>query len=102
MSFTPLRADRSCQRRTNWRFDLDPALIEMLSEALVRLGYTAQRVADRLLIFRAAHPKLQVLCVLESGRVQLRVHPTVPEMERRATAEALYANLCRCLASGVA
>ena len=97
MSLSELRADRSCQRRTNWRFDVDPKLVRVLTEALDQLGYAGQLVNDRLLIFRGPHPKLQVLCVLATGRVQLRVHPTVPETERRLTAEGLYVSLCRSL-----
>lgn len=92
-----LRRDSACCRDLNWRTDLPPAITPApVEKRLGRHGWVS----------RAAHPALRVLrhpegheiaWVLDSGRVQIRVHVTVPRDERRRQAENLLRELEDCL-----
>ena len=94
---TPLRLDSSCCRQLNWRTDVpdgvDPDGLETL---LAKRGWTN----------RCHHPALKVLShvqghevawVVGSGRMQLRIHVTIEESERRGRALELYAGFQDCL-----
>ncbi len=94
---TPLRPDSACCRQLNWRTDLprdlDPARFEAL---LAARGWTRRCRHPALKVLRHAEGH-EVAWVPASGRVQLRVHVTVAEPERRSRALEIHAGLERCL-----
>lgn len=76
-----------------WRCDLPAELPwERLSSELVAMGLRP-RPAVRGLIRFANDGDDELVLVTTTGRVQIRVHYTVPEHERRFAAERLFQTL---------
>ncbi len=94
---TPLILDSACCRQLNWRTDLpvdiDAAGLEGL---LAEQGWTNRCRFPALKVLRHAQGH-EAAWVVASGRVQLRVHITVEEPDRRARALELYAGFRDCL-----
>lgn len=85
-----LTREVTCIRSMAWRCDL-PAEFpwERLSSELVASGLQS-RPAVRGLVRFANDGGDELVLVTGTGRVQLRVHYTVPEHERRFAAERLF------------
>lgn len=96
-TLTPLRLDSACCRDLNWRTDLPPGVRPAPVEAcLGERGWTARSHHGVLRVLR--HPEgHEMAWVVDSGRVQIRVHVTVPQGERRGRAAGLYGELRGCL-----
>lgn len=94
---TPLRLDSACCRELNWRTDLPPKLRPAPVEAcLGERGWTSRSCHPVLRVLR--HPEgHEMAWVVDSGRVQIRVHVTVPQGQRRGRAAGLYDELGGCL-----
>jgi hypothetical protein len=88
-----LTREVTCIRSLAWRCDL-PAEFpwERLSRELVAAGLQP-RSAVRGLVRFANDGGDELVLVTGTGRVQLRVHYTVPEHERRFAAERLFQTL---------
>jgi len=85
-----LRREISCIRALAWRTDLPIATDWVaLGHALEGAGLVRRAPLGRLERFLAAAGD-EVAILPASGRVQLRVHYTVPEHERRFAAERLF------------
>jgi hypothetical protein len=85
-----LSREVTCIRSMAWRCDLPPNLDwEGLSQQLVAAELTKLPAMRGLSRFVNAGGD-EVVLVTASGRVQLRVHYTVPEQERRFAAERLF------------
>lgn len=85
-----LSREVTCIRSMAWRCDLPPGLNwAALVEQLQTFGLSsaqAVRGLHRMVNERGD----EVIIVAASGRVQLRVHYTVPEEQRRFAAERLF------------
>jgi hypothetical protein len=92
-----LSREVTCIRSLAWRCDLPAELPwERLKDELVASGLTSKSAVRGLL--RYANPgDDELVLVPASGRVQLRVHYTVPEHERRFAAERLFQTLVYAL-----
>lgn len=85
----------TCIRALAWRCDL-PVTSDWsaLAAALEAAGLVPLRAVSGLLRFRSPTGD-EILMVVATGRVQLRVHYTVPAHERRLAAERLVQILVR-------
>lgn len=94
-----LTREVTCVRSLAWRCDL-PADFpwERLSRELEATGFQA-RPAVRGLVRFANDGGDELVLVTGTGRVQLRVHYTVPEHERRFAAERLFQALVYAIRS---
>jgi hypothetical protein len=92
-----LTREVTCIRSLAWRCDLPVQLPwERLKDELAASGLTS-RPAVRGLVRYANPTEDELVLVPASGRVQLRVHYTVPEQERRFAAERLFQTLVYAL-----
>ena len=90
-----LKRESSCFRERLFRTDLPPAApLEALSEALRAEGWRDEARLDGLWRFVGAEGH-EILIVTGTGRVQIRVHYEVPELERRWAAEAVFVSFAR-------
>jgi hypothetical protein len=96
MSLT-LSREVTCIRSLAWRCDV-PAQLHWdgLCAELQALGLAALPATRGLLRFGTERGD-EIVVVSRSGRVQLRVHYTVPEEERRFAAERLFQLLVTAL-----
>ena len=99
MTMAPLIMDSACCRQLNWRTDVPKSVDPDGFEAqLAKQGWTnrCHHPALRVLSHALGH---EVAWVVSSGRMQIRIHVTVEESERRGRALELYAGLQDCLRS---
>ncbi len=95
---TPLRPDSACCRQLNWRSDLPVSIDAVALETLLsERGWTHRCRYPALKVLRHAQGH-EAAWVVASGRLQLRVHVTVEESQRRARATELYEGFQDCLA----
>jgi hypothetical protein len=92
-----LTREVTCIRSLAWRCDL-PITTDWsaLGRELTAAGLAPRATLGGLLRFESAS-KAEVLLVATSGRVQLRVHYTVPQPERKFAAERLFQLLVHAL-----
>jgi hypothetical protein len=86
----PLTREVTCIRSLAWRVDLEPTQdFDALSRELCARGFaTAVSIAAmRKWTTPEGH---EIVIVSRTGRAQIRVHYTIPEEQRRFTAERLY------------
>lgn len=97
----PLQREVTCIRSLAWRVDFGASVpLDALIEELRSRGLSVAPAIKglRRMVTPEGH---EVVFVERSGRVQIRVHYTVLEEERRFTAERLYVVLMAAwLASG--
>ncbi len=95
-----LTREVSCIRSLAWRCDLPVATDwPRLVAALVAAGLAVQPASRGL--HRLATPDGdEILLVPGTGRVQLRVHYTIPEHDRRFAAERLFQRLVYAFTGG--
>ncbi len=92
-----LSREVTCIRSMAWRCDLPPELHwSSLVEQMQSFGLT-QQTAVRGLIRMVSARGDEIIFVTASGRVQIRVHYTVPEDQRRFAAERLFQHLVYAL-----
>ncbi|MEZ4363537.1 MAG: hypothetical protein R3B48_25400 [Kofleriaceae bacterium] len=92
-----LTREVTCLRSLAWRCDLPPALHwDGLVEQLLQAGLSPVATVAGLVRLSAVSGD-EIVLVPRSGRVQLRVHYTVPEHERRFAAERLFQLLVSAL-----
>ncbi len=92
-----LTREATCIRSLAWRCDLPVQLSwARLQDELVVSGLVS-RPTVRGLVRYANVTQDELVLVPASGRVQLRVHYTVPEQERRFVAEMLFQTLVYAL-----
>ena len=85
-----LTREVSCIRSLAWRCDLPVATDwAALTAALEAAGLTRRPPVGAMLRFGAPDDH-EIALVPHSGRIQLRVHYTVPEHDRRFAAERLF------------
>ncbi len=89
-----LEREVTCLRSLNWRCDLLPGRGPLVLEHLLRNGWSAIPGPPGLSVIRHADLH-EIALVVRSGRVQIRVHYTVPEAERRQAAERVFVALVR-------
>lgn len=85
-----LSREVSCIRSLAWRCDLPIATDWPRLIAALIAGGLAPRTAVRGLYRLGNDTGDEILLVPASGRVQIRVHYTIPEHERRFAAERLF------------
>jgi hypothetical protein len=85
-----LTREITCIRSLAWRTDLPTAIDwPRLSAALAAAGLVRRPAVGAMQRFATARGD-EVSLIPTTGRVQLRVHYTVPEHERRFAAERLF------------
>ena len=97
-----IEPEDTCIRHLAWRVVPagDPlAAVSALVEALRAAGWPEERRAPGLLAFPRPGGH-RVLVVPATGRVQIRLHYTVPEAERPAAAQAILAELAAAADAG--
>jgi len=95
-----LSLDHGCLRGLSWR--LEPAsdgALERLRPALAG-GWVDRTVMASVWHFEAREGAHQLVIVPSTGRLQLRVHYTVPRAARRSTARELARRLAEALGEG--
>jgi hypothetical protein len=92
-----LTREITCLRSLAWRTDL-PAAVDWpgLGDALEAAGLSRRPPVGAMQRFATARGD-QLSLIPTTGRVQLRVHYTVPEHERRFAAERLFQLLFHAL-----
>lgn len=94
--------DHACLRRLSWRVRrVDRAAIDTvrLADSLVALGLEdSSRIAGLRVVRDASGHEL--LLVHSTGRIQVRIHYSVPPPDRRAVARALVDRLAALGAGG--
>ena len=92
-----LSREVTCIRSMAWRCDLPPELNwSALVEQMLTFGLTQEKAVRGLIRLMNARGD-EVIFVAASGRVQIRVHYTVPEDQRRFAAERLFQHLVYAL-----
>jgi hypothetical protein len=89
-----LEREVTCLRSLTWRCDLPPDLAPRVLDRLLAEGWGTVHGSPGLSVIRSAELH-EIVLVLRSGRVQIRVHYTVPEDERRHAAERVFVALVR-------
>jgi hypothetical protein len=94
---SPLTREVTCIRSLAWRTDLPTAIDwPRLGAALEAAGLVRRPAVGAMQRFATAGGD-QVSLIPTTGRVQFRVHYTVPERERRFAAERLFQLLFHAL-----
>ena len=96
---TALTRDSGCCRSLNWRCDLAVGIAgDRVERQLVQHGYVSRCRHANFKVFR--HPEgHEMAWVLSTGRVQIRVYPTIEEARRPQVAKSLHGELV-CLITG--